>query len=30
LASTFPYDTGQILRALRAGTAPPGNGIVVL
>lgn len=30
LASTFPYDTGQILRALRAGAAPPGNGIVVL
>ena len=30
LASTFPYDTGPILRALRTGTAPPGNGIVLL
>lgn len=30
LASTFPFDTGVILRALRAGLVPPGNGIVVL
>lgn len=30
VASTFPYDTGPILRALKSGVAPPGNGIVLL
>jgi hypothetical protein len=30
LASTFPLDTGEVMRALRAGTAPARNGVVVL
>jgi len=30
LLSTLPLDTAQVLRALRAGEAPPQNGIVLL
>jgi len=30
LASTFPYDSGLTLRALRTGMAPAGNGIIIL
>ena len=30
LASTLPLDTGQVMRALRRGEAPPASGIVLL